>query len=339
MEGSPTSPLSPRGYDSSPSPLEMGAPSPSNATIYGIPASYLQYAQTIPALAHSLPPLALVNPFLNQRQKSMQSGNPGGTIPFAQDHAVLEQLFLAVFNKRWINVQPTAIVGSVLGMQLDLGGVVASECLDIWRPGHASPEELRKGWRHSGWSEQEGRRRGSEGSKTLLDEIAAQANNTLNRMPESENEIESSSEGEYESEEEEEEERERAAPLSPPLTPRPSSPSEPASGDKSPLKKKKKKKDTRTSIRWTKSKEKADLEEEEGDIDWRKYPSLALTVGLRSLFPALDDEITKAWHLQRAWESEWLTVYPPSILLIICIRRCSMQGSNVGGFSRGLSKS
>jgi hypothetical protein len=198
-------------------------------------------------------------------------------------------------------------------MQLDLGGVIASECLDIWRPGYASPEELRKARKHGGWSEQ-----------TLLDETAAEASDTSNMIPESVNVIESSSEGEYETEEEEEETH---APLSPPLTPKLSPPSELALGDKSSVKKRK---GNRTSFRW-----KADAEEA---IDWRKYPSLTLTAGLRSLFPALDNEATKTWHLQRAWESKWLAIYSP-LLLITYIRRCIMQGSDVGGLSRGLSKS
>jgi hypothetical protein len=213
---SPSSPLGMQDSDDSPTrspltPIDHPMPSPRDASFglvaipggggpgggsgfYGIPASYLQYAQTVPALARSLPPLALVNPFLHQAGRGQ--GPDGQTKPFAQDHAVLQILYMAVWQRRWINLQPTKMIGNVLGMQTELGGIVSSECLEIAKPNlsgavglSAYPRRPTIGRRPSGpqtggEGRQEGgtaevvlpddtssaRRRGSGGSRTLLDD-------------------------------------------------------------------------------------------------------------------------------------------------------------------------
>ncbi|KAG8830053.1 hypothetical protein FRC17_005535 [Serendipita sp. 399] len=213
---------------------------------YGIPASYLQYVQTVPALAHSLPPLALVNPFRHLGGVALQggafagSGGDGaggaagkGLTPFAQDHAVLEKLYTSVYTRRWINMQPTKILANALGMQVQLGGVVASDYVEIAKPvGRAAflgvvdddvEEEEEEGLREEVDDDddddtQQGEsgdeddragtpalgRRGSGGSQTLLDEGGDDDDEAEGRG------------------EDEDEELER--PPSPPLTPTAASP-------------------------------------------------------------------------------------------------------------------
>ncbi|PVG01184.1 hypothetical protein CPB86DRAFT_118716 [Serendipita vermifera] len=214
---SPSSPLGMQDSDDSPTrspltPVDNPMPSPRDASFglvaipggggssggsgfYGIPASYLQYAQTVPALARSLPPLALVNPFLHQAGKGQ--GPDDQTKPFSHDHTVLQTLYMAVWQRRWINLQPTKVIGGVLGMQTELGAIVASECLEIAKPNLSGavgpiatyPRRPTTGRRPSGTQaggeggrEEENaeairpddtsstRRRGSGGSRTLLDD-------------------------------------------------------------------------------------------------------------------------------------------------------------------------
>jgi hypothetical protein len=245
------------------------SPSSSTAGIYSIPSSYVQYTQNVPALARSLPPLALINPFVNQ----IHFTNHGETRPFAQDHAVLEQLFNAVFTKRWINLEPTSILGGVLGMEVGLCGVVASECLEIPRPfgprGAAGAEQ-------SGGFTTEGRRRGSGGT-TLLGEAVLEVDEAMrSKAGEHEEAIDIGVDGNIPP----------SSPLPNALSPSCDSPVSPARSSGA------------GSVQANTS-----TTPHSGGI--RKYPSLALTASLHSMFPNLDSDISRAFHLQRAWESEY----------------------------------
>lgn len=304
MSLSPSSP-----YDSSvTSAFDMGVSSLKNGNIYGIPASYLQYAQTVPSLAHSLPPLDIANPFLQQRQ-SQEPINPDKRTPFAQDHVVLEQLYLAVYNRRWINLEPTSILAGVLGMQPALSGIVSSEHLDIHRPGVTSPHTekgKKSNKRLSRWSG--GRRRGSGGSKTLLDETAVEIESALRDKDGAGGVVESSSSSD-EADDHSKDEGRIPGPLSPPLTPRVQPPLMP-SGVTGQYPKDETKEKNRGNIQCTRNKSRSDGELQDEDEDdrvaFRTYPSMALTAALRSTFTTLDYDTTKAWHLKRAWESMFI---------------------------------
>ncbi len=147
-------------------------------------------------------------------------------------------------------------------MQVHLGGVVSSEPLEIHRPcgSRAAPDSPATG----------GRRRGSGGSRTLLDDNE---------------EGMTSKNGDHEHSDDDNTQESVARPLSPPLTPTAMSPSGGAE-DGQP---RRNRANTGTTT-------------QSGGI--RKYPSLALTAALHALFPNLDSDITRAFHLQRAWESE-----------------------------------
>lgn len=276
---------------------------------YGIPASYMQYVQTVPALARSLPPLALVNPFLHQHQAHfvhdgtiMGSKKGGDVTPFAQDHAVLEKLYTSVYSRRWINITPTNILAGSLGRQVELGGVVYSDCLEIHKPrgrvatvGESLEEE-------EGLEETlSARRRGSGGSQTLLEK-------------------------EEDEEDGDTEEDVGDVPLSPPLTPTgepraartgayppnmrrkkggksgsgtvafpPKSTDAPMTGDSLVRKK--------SLSGKTRSRAKSTATQEVPTVDFKKHPTLALNASLHTMFPNLDNEVTRAVHLQRAWEN------------------------------------
>lgn len=255
----PLSPVNPFAmYDDS---TGISPPSPTNVGMYGIPTSYLHYAQTVPGLARSLPPLALLNPYVNQ----INFANQNETRPFAQDNAVLEQLYNAVFTKRWINLEPTSILGGVLGMQVSLCGVVASESLEIARP--SGPRAI-GGTDRGADVDAVGRRRGSGGSQTLLGENTVDGDDSKN------------------------DDDRGARPPSPPLTPTATSPLR--GDDGMPC-------SPETSRRPGRERANTTNTTQSGGI--RKYPALALTAALHTMFPNLDSDITRAFHLQRAWEN------------------------------------
>jgi hypothetical protein len=54
---------------------------------------------------------------------------------FKQDHMVLEQLYSSVWKCRFINDRPTKIIPAILAMLPELGKVIASECIEIAKPG------------------------------------------------------------------------------------------------------------------------------------------------------------------------------------------------------------
>ena len=262
-----------------------GLPSPNNSGNYDIPSSYLQYAQAMPFLSRAPLPPPLLNPLVNQIHFIDESE----TRPFAQDHAVLEYLFDAVFTRRWINLEPTAILNGMLGMEVGLSGVVASEPLEIARLyGPKGPSEAD---RSSSLSlAAEGGRRGSGGSQTLLDESTVEVDEATRKSGEQEQAIDG------------DDDTQRNIPPSPPLTPTAlSSPATYSGLPSSPGRLR-----TRPSQR-----ENTNTTTQSGGI--RKYPSLALTASLRSMFPDLDSDIARAFHLQRAWESKWSQCIPVTL--------------------------
>ncbi|CAG8738464.1 4330_t:CDS:2, partial [Acaulospora colombiana] len=78
---------------------------------------------------------------LNVPPTTHSSSHLAHAIEFATDHAVLNWLYSAVWQRRWVNTRPTKIMSALLAMQAELEDVVSSECIEIAKPDPDSKQD------------------------------------------------------------------------------------------------------------------------------------------------------------------------------------------------------